>query len=166
MEAYAVIRVGTFLTTPSMDFFLLFLIWFDFKWRKRQRLSKKLVELEIQALTNLNEKEGQKKLVEQVQKPFVGLQRIKVEDPESTLYSKPGFKWHWTRFGFQLLIEGKPNTNRSGLAPSADSVLFALRELGVKEIYAPIDGKPLSIVGLATPLVTCHIDDTHPNAWL
>ena len=30
MEAYAVIRVGTFLTTPSMDFFLLFLIWFDF----------------------------------------------------------------------------------------------------------------------------------------
>jgi hypothetical protein len=125
-------------------------------------LRKKLVGLETQALTNLDENEVQKKLIERVQKPFIGLQRIQVES-ESTLYSKPGFKWHWRRIGFQLLMERKPNTNRSSLAPSAESVLVALRELGIKEIYAPIDGKPLSIVLSSTPLINCHIDHTHPG---
>jgi hypothetical protein len=131
-----------------------------FDW---EYLRKKLVELETQALTNLHENEGQKKLVEEVQKPFVGLQRIQVEDPKSTLYSKSGSEWHWTSSGFQLLIEGKPKTNRSGLAPSAESIIFALRELGIKEIYAPIDGKPLSVVVPTTPVATCHINDMPPS---
>ena len=126
-------------------------------------LRKKLVELETQALTNLQENEGQKNLVEEVQKPFVGLQRIQVEDPASTLYSKPGFRWHWTQNGFQLLTERRRNTNGSGLAPSAETILFTLRELGIKEIYAPIDGKHLSIVVTTTPLINCHIDDAHPS---
>jgi hypothetical protein len=127
-------------------------------------MRKKLVELETQDLTkvSLDENEGQKKLVEEVQRSFIGLQRIQV-DPESTLYSKPGFKWHWTRSGFQLLIEGKPNTNRSGFAPSAESTLSALKELGIKEFYAPIDGKPLRIVVPTTPIINCHIDDTQPS---
>jgi hypothetical protein len=106
--------------------------------------------------TNLDEKEGQKKLVEEVQTADAGLQKIQVEDPESALCSKPGFEWHWTRVRFQRLIEGKPKTN-TGLAPSTESVLFALRELGIKEIYAPIDGKPLRIVINTTALVTRYI---------
>jgi hypothetical protein len=107
--------------------------------------------------TNLDEKEGQKKLVEEVQTADAGLQKIQVEDPESALCSKPGLDWHWTRVRFQRLIEGKPKTNKPGLAPSTDSVLLALRELGIKEIYAPIDGKPLNIVINTTRLVTCYI---------
>jgi hypothetical protein len=44
--------------------------------------------------TNLDEKEGQKKPVEEVQTADAGLQKIQVEDPESALCSKPGFEWH------------------------------------------------------------------------
>jgi len=108
-----------------------------------EHLRKRLVELSNQAL---DESEGQKKLVEEVQAAFLGLQKIHVEDPEPTLNLRPGFEWHWTRIGFQPLIEGKIKRNESGLALSAESVLFALRELGVKEVYAPIDEKSLGFI--------------------
>lgn len=73
-------------------------------------------------------KDTAEKMVDDIQKAFVGLQKIQVEHPESTLSSKPGFEWHWTRLGFQSLIEGKTRTERrSGLAPSIEIVLLALR---------------------------------------
>jgi hypothetical protein len=115
----------------------------DYDW---EHLRQRLVEISALASENLDQSGRKKKLVEEVQTAFVGLQKIHVEDPESTLSSKPGFEWHWTRMGFQRLIEGKPNGNRSGLAWSAESIIFALKQLGIKEVYAPIDGKPLSIV--------------------
>ena len=107
--------------------------------------------------TNLDEKEGQKKPVDEIQTAFAGLQKIQVEDPGSGLHSKPGFEWQWTRVGFQRLIEGELKINKPALAPSTDSVLFALRELGIKEIYTLIDGKLLSIIINTTPLVACYI---------
>jgi hypothetical protein len=110
-----------------------------------EHLRRRLVQLPI-PLTNSDEKESDKKLVEEVQTAFVGVEKIEVEHPESTLYSKPGFEWHWTHIGFQPLIEGKTKRNRPGLALSAESVLYALRELGIKEVYAPMEGKPLGFV--------------------
>ena len=121
-----------------------------------EHLRQKLVEISSLSLEYLNISERKKKLVEKVQTPFVGIQKIQVETPELSLSSKPGFDWHWTRIGFQRLIRGKPNTNRSGLASSAVNVIFALRELGIKEIYAPIDGNPLNIVINPTIPVTCY----------
>jgi hypothetical protein len=111
-----------------------------------EHLRQRLVEISALVPENLDQNGRKKKLVEEVQTAFVGLQKIQVEDPESTLSSKPGFEWHWTRMGFQRLIEGKPKGNSSGLAQSVESIIFALKQLGIKECYAPIDGKPLSIV--------------------
>jgi hypothetical protein len=111
-----------------------------------EHLRERLNELQIQALTNSDEKKGQKKLEEQIQTPFVGIQKVQVDDPEPTLNSKPGFEWHWTPKGFQLLTEGIIKRDSARLALSAESVLFTLRELGIKEAYAPIDGKYLSFI--------------------
>jgi hypothetical protein len=127
----------------------------EYDWEHlRQRL------VEISALApEIQDKSGRKEeLVKEVQTAFVGVEKIQVENPESALYSKPGFEWHWTSNGFQSLKEGKPKRNRSGLAPSAEMILSALRELGVKEIYVPIDGKPLTIVINTTPRMSCNLE--------
>jgi hypothetical protein len=121
-----------------------------------EHLRRELVEISALALKGLNESGGKKKLVGEVQKLFAKLQKIQVQNPESTLSSKPGFEWHWRRNGFQRLVEGKPYRNKSGLAPSAESLLSTLKELGVKEFYAPIDGKPLTIITNTTVHVTCY----------
>jgi hypothetical protein len=107
---------------------------------------KRLVNLPTQALTNIEKKKSPKKPAEEVQKAFVGIERIQVKNPKSTLYPKPRFEWHWTHIGFQPLIKGKTKRNRRGLALSAESVLYPLRQLGAKEVYVPIEGKPLGFV--------------------
>jgi hypothetical protein len=111
-----------------------------------EHLRKRLVGLKSHALKKQNETENEERTVEDIHKAFADLQKIHPHTSESTLTSKIGFEWHWTRLGFQRLVEGKAREKRSGLAPSAESVLSTLRELGVKEVYAPIDEKILGIV--------------------
>ena len=118
-----------------------------------EHLRRKLVDLPLQAMKDQGEAESKDKekskkdkMVENIQNAFTDLQKINPYTAESTLTSKPGFEWHWTRMGFQRLIEGKARKNRSGLAPSAEAVLSAMRDNGVKEVYAPVDGKSLDIV--------------------
>jgi hypothetical protein len=111
-----------------------------------EHLRKRLVNLPTQALTNKDKMKRPKKPVEEVKNAFVGVEKIQVKNPKSTLYPKTGFEWHWTHIGFQPLIKGKTKRNRRGLAFSAESVLHALRELGAKEVYVPIEGKPLGFV--------------------
>ena len=96
-----------------------------------------------------------KKLGEVIKEPFKKVEKIQLEHPESTLYSKKGFEWHWTDTGFKLL-ERKQRTRKSGLAYSAQGLLSALKELGVKEIYAPVDVKPLTILINTMTRVTCY----------
>jgi hypothetical protein len=121
-----------------------------------ERIRQKLVEISL-APEDLNESDRKEKLIEDVQTPFVGLQKIQVDNPEYSLSSKPGFEWYWTSIGFQRLIEHKSKTNSSGLSLSAENVLFALREIGAKEIYAPIEGNRLStILNTITTRVTCY----------
>jgi len=117
-------------------------------------LRQRLVQISALALApkDLAESRKKKKLVEEIQTPFTKLQKIRVKDPEATLSSKPGFEWHWTRNGFQRLVEEKPKRNKSGFAPSAEMILSGLRELDVKEIYVPMDGKPLTIIVTAPPV--------------
>ena len=43
-------------------------------------------------------------------------------------------------------MEGKPKRNGYGLNPSIEMILSTLRELDIKEFYAPVVGKPLTIV--------------------
>ena len=113
-----------------------------------EHLRRKLVNLPLQAVQeqDKDKEESKDNAVEDIQNAFGGLQKINPHTAESTLTSKPGFEWHWTRLGFQGLIEGKARKNRSGLAPSAEAVLSALRDNSVKEVYAPVDGKSLDIV--------------------
>ncbi|HEX6293556.1 MAG TPA: hypothetical protein VFZ46_00250 [Nitrososphaeraceae archaeon] len=57
-----------------------------------EHLPQRLVEISALVPENLDQNGRKKKLVEEVQTAFVGLQKIQVEDPESTLSSKPGFE--------------------------------------------------------------------------
>ena len=57
---------------------------------------------------------------------------------------------------FKARSHGKQRTRKSGLAYSAQGLLSALKELGVKEIYAPVDVKPLTILINTMTRVTCY----------
>jgi hypothetical protein len=127
----------------------------DYDW---EHLRQRLVQTSAIAPEVQDETARKKKLVEEVQTPLAELQKIQVESPESALYPKPGFQWNWTTIGFQCLKEDKENGDSSGLAPSAKKMLSALREQDIKEIYVPIDGKPLTVVINRTPRMTCNLD--------
>ena len=71
-----------------------------------EHLRKRLVNLPTQALTNKDKMKRPKKPVEEVKNAFVGVEKIQVKNPKSTLYPKTGFEWHWTHIGFQPLIKG------------------------------------------------------------
>jgi F5/8 type C domain len=95
------------------------------------------------------------RLADVLKQPFAKLEKIQVQRPESALYSKPKFEWHWTDTGFRLL-ERTEKTRKSGLAPSAESVFSSLKELGAKEIYAPVNGKPFTILINTIAPITCY----------
>jgi len=111
-----------------------------------EHLRKKLSQLPGVAHKKMeqSEPELQKKAIEELQIAFSDLQIIKVDNPESSLSSKPGFDWHWTHMGFQLL---KANEQKSGcgITQSVEAIFSGLKKLDVKEVYAPINGKPMTI---------------------
>lgn len=91
-------------------------------------------------------KRMQDKLVAGMNSKFTDELKIEVENLESALYSKPGFEWHWTSLGFQLMSKGKDRRSRSRLSPSVEMIRSFLRELGIKEVYAPIGDHPLTMI--------------------
>ncbi len=123
-----------------------------FDW---EHLRSELVQVAALTSQEVKDRGGEKELLELVQRPFAKLEKIQVENPESALYSKPGSEWYWTRLGFQLL-ESKVKTNRPGTASSAAGLFSTLRDLGIKEIYAPVDKKPLTIITSTITPVTCY----------
>jgi hypothetical protein len=91
-----------------------------------------------------NEKElkAQKKMTDDLETAFAD-QKIEVENHERFLPLKPDLKWHWTRSGFQLLKKGQ----LASYDPTSIEMIFStLEKLGIKEVYAPIYGKPFPIV--------------------
>jgi hypothetical protein len=115
-----------------------------FDW---EHLRKKLVQLPGIALEIVDQTDTerfQEKMADDLQKVFADLQPIEVENPESTLSSKPGFEWYWTDRGFQLLRKGEQNNY--GLIPNVNMIFSTLKKIGIREFYAPIDGKPMTIV--------------------
>ena len=98
---------------------------------------------------------GRKRLADVIKKPFDKLEKIRVQRPESTLYSKRGYEWHWTDTGFRLL-QGKEKNRKKGLTLSTEAIFSVLKELGAKEIYAPVNGKPLPILIDAMTPITCY----------
>jgi hypothetical protein len=84
---------------------------------------------------------ARKKMIDDLETAF-GDQKIEVGNHERFLSPRPGFEWHWTRSGFQLLKKGQ-----LGSDPTSIEMLFStLEKLGIKEVYAPIYGKPFPIV--------------------
>ena len=62
------------------------------------------------------------------------------------LYSKPGYEWHWTAQGFQLVRKGGNTRSKSRLTSSVEMVRSALRDLGIREAYFPVGDRRLSMV--------------------
>jgi hypothetical protein len=127
-------------------------------------LRKKLIQLPDVAneITEQSDPEKvQKKAIEELQISFSDLQIMKVDNPESTLSSKPGFDWHWTDIGFQLLKTDEQKRGY-GLTQSVEAIFSGLKKLGVKEVFAPIDGKPKSIAINPNSNISmrCEIDDS------
>jgi hypothetical protein len=114
----------------------------DYDW---EHLRQKLVGISALALGDLDES-GDTKKIDKIQKAFVGIQKIQVKNPESTLYSKPGFEWHWTRIGFQLLKIGKQKEDTYRLTPSCEAIFSILRELDINEVYIPINKNYLTVI--------------------
>jgi hypothetical protein len=91
-------------------------------------------------------KDMRKQMVTDLHATFVDNTEIQIEDLESALYSKPGHEWHWTVMGFQLVRKGKESRSRSRLTPSVEMIRSAIRELGIREAYFPVDSRPLTMV--------------------
>jgi len=97
---------------------------------------------------------GRKGLAEAIKKPFAKLEKIRTQDLGSTLHSKSGYEWQWTETGFRLFE--KREKRKSALSSSAENLLSILGKLGIKEIYAPINGKPLPVLISAMTPITCY----------
>jgi hypothetical protein len=105
---------------------------------------------------------GRKKMVEVVQRPFAKLRKIEVGRSGSTLPPRAGFQWHWAQNGFEL-IKTEQKIRKSGLTPRAEGFLSTLRELGIKEFYAPIEGKPFTIVINKRDHITCYSNESRSS---
>ena len=130
----------------------------EYDW---EHLRQRLIQTSTSSPEVTEDKERIKKLCEEVQAPFAELQKIRVDDVKSVLYSKPEFQWSWTSVGFQNLKQNQANVNGSGLSKNAESILSALKELGIRELYVPIDEKPLTVVINRSPQMKCNLDETH-----
>ncbi|MGH9977834.1 MAG: hypothetical protein ACRD8Z_18660, partial [Nitrososphaeraceae archaeon] len=62
-------------------------------------------------------KNVQKKMVTDLHATFAANPEIEVEGFDSALYSKPGYEWHWTIMGFQLIEKGKDARSKFRLSP-------------------------------------------------
>jgi hypothetical protein len=115
-----------------------------FDWEHLRKKLAALPGMAVEIVDKTETDEFQKKVVDDIQKIFAVDQQIEVENPESILASKSGFQWHWTNLGFQLLEEQEQNSK--GFTLNIDMLFSTLKKLGIKEFYAPIDGKPMTVV--------------------
>ena len=91
-------------------------------------------------------KNMQKKMVTDLQTIFADDREIEIDNLESALYSKPGYEWHWTAQGFQLVRKGGNTRSKSRLTPSVEMIRSALRDLGIRKAYLPVANRPLTMV--------------------
>jgi len=117
-----------------------------FDW---EHLRKRLVQLP--SLSGLAEKKRpaknqQAEVVDELNEIFAKVPEMKVADPGKALPSRKGVRWHWTDLGFEPVNSGENNKARARLSPSAEAILTWLEDLGVPEVYAPIDGRSLHLV--------------------
>ena len=91
-------------------------------------------------------KNVQKRIGTDLQVTFTNNPEIEVEDLESTLYSKPGYEWHWTSLGFQLVRKDKYTKSKSRLTPSVEVIRSALRGLRIRKARFPVANQPLTMV--------------------
>lgn len=123
-------------------------------------LRQRLLELQISSTQDLDEtrtySEDQKKLDPNLEEILSDLPKIEIEKSELTLTAKHGFEWRWTSEGFRLLEEAKTPRSGSTLIQSVETILSGLKEIGVKEFYAPVGDKSLNIV--INPRTTTDVD--------
>ena len=131
---------------------------FDWEFLRPQ-----LVRLSEMDSENLNGTKGMKSIEENIEEPFAKMQKIYTEDPESTLSSKTGFDWYWTDVGFQCFPKEKLGKISSGTRVSVKTFVSCLKDLGIKEVYTPVDGEPLGIVVSRNRnnSIKCGYSDTH-----
>jgi hypothetical protein len=134
---------------------------FDWEYLRPQ-----LVRLSEMDSENQNETKRKKGIEEKIQEPFAKIQKIYTEDLESTLPSKEGVHWYWTDFGFQRFPKEKLGKTNSGTIVSAEIFISCLRDLGIKELYVPVDGQPLGIVTSRNRInsIKCGFSETYPKS--
>lgn len=143
-----------------------------FDW---EHLRKRLVQLPL--MSGLAEKKRSAKsqqagIVDELNEIYAKVPELKVSDPGKALPSRKGVRWHWTDLGFEPVDGDEKNTARARLSPSAEAILAWLEDLGVPQVYAPIDERPLRLViepSTATSLperdfgVSGHLADEAPS---
>jgi hypothetical protein len=79
-------------------------------------------------------------------KLLAGSPKINLPSPEMTLSPKDGYQWDWTIHGFQRFkVDGKIQ-RESGFTPHVEGIFSAIRNLGVDEVYTPIDKNLMSAI--------------------
>jgi hypothetical protein len=91
-------------------------------------------------------KREQNALLNELDEIFADLPELKVADLKKALPTKKGVRWHWTHRGFEPVRSGDNIKARSGLSPSAEGIRNWLEQLGVADVYTPIDQRSLHFV--------------------
>jgi hypothetical protein len=118
-----------------------------FDW---EHLRKRLVQLpHLSASTAAKvrpTKRERDELVSELNEIYTNLPEMKVAHPGKAFPSKKGVRWHWTDLGFEPVNTGENNKASARLSASAEAILTWLGDLGVSEVYTPIDGRSLHFV--------------------
>jgi hypothetical protein len=107
-------------------------------------------------------KNMQKKIANDLHATLVDNLEIEVEDLESALYPKPGYEWHWTSLGFQLIRKDKSTKPKSRLTPSVEVIRSALRNLGIRKAYFPVGDRPLTMILSPNIYPSVHSEKINP----
>jgi hypothetical protein len=97
-----------------------------------------------------------KELAAAVQAVFAREPEINVENTARSLSARPGLVWQWTSSGFVPQKVAKSSKSRSAIGRSVEELRAWLADLGIKQAYAPVADRPLSLVANLEAPVTVH----------
>jgi len=92
-----------------------------------------------------------------VQAVFANEPEINVENPARSLAARPGHVWQWTPSGFApLRTASRTSKSKSSIGRDVEDLSAWLAGLGVKQAYAPVADRPLSLIVNPEAPVTVH----------
>lgn len=118
-----------------------------FDWEHlRQHLPKFPGSSSLMANNKRLTKNQQNEVVNEFHKSFANEPKLYISDIGKALPPRKGYVWHWTSNGFQLMSGPSDKKSRSRLAPSVEGIRSWLKDLGVKDAFAPIGDRQIRLV--------------------